>query len=421
MKVHYTVGMGIFGRRRIYLDHASTTPLSPRAAYAIRRAETITGNPSSIHVEGIAAKRSLEESRARVASEMGVKWRKIVFTSGITESNNLCVLGSARRLHIERGSLTGTHWVVSSIEHASVLECFAEIERLGGTVSFADPGARGIVTPDSVRRLLRPETVFISLGWANNEIGTIQPLSAIREIIRAHEAVHGSTVVFHADAGQAPLYLAAHAHTLGVDALSLGASKLYGPHGIGALFVGSRAELAALVLGGGQERGLRSGTENVALAAGFAEAFAECSQTRALEAHRLGRLRDELAAMLTREVPGAVVNGDLKRALPHMLNISVPGISGEYLMLSLDRAGIAVSTKSACEGGEPRSHVVAALVEAEARETSREPRTWRAQNALRFSLGRSTTLRDVRRAGAQCIAIVRRLKQSEKSLPPHLK
>lgn len=421
--MQYTIDMSIFGGRRIYLDYASSTPLCTSAARAIRRAERIAGNPSSIHAEGVEAKRSLENSRARIAAQMGVKAREIVFTSGITESNNLGILGTARRFHIERGSLTGTHWIVSSIEHASVLECFAEIERLGGAVSFADPDARGIITPDSVRRILRPETVFVSIGWANNEIGTIQPLSFIRDAIRTYEAEHATTVVFHTDAGQAPLYLAPHPHTLGVDLLSLGASKLYGPHGVGALFVGSRAGLAPIMLGGGQERGLRSGTENVALAAGFAEALVEAGRERDKQSQRLAALRGILAEGLVRVIPGAVVNGlpaprgtarqagDLKHVLPNMLNVSIPGVQSEYLMLALDRAGIAVSTKSACDSGEARSHVVLEL--ARARAAGDE---WCAESALRFSLGRATTKREVQRTIAECAAIVRRLKSAEKPL-----
>ncbi len=408
--------MSIFGRRRIYLDHASTTPVSPAVLRAMHAAEGITGNPSSIHGEGVKAKRALEAARARVASELGCKAREAVFTSGITESNNLAILGFARKLELAGSGVRGTHWIVSSIEHASVLECFAEVERLGGDVSYADPDARGIITPVSVSRLLRTETVFVSIGWANNEIGVVQPLSAIAEAIRAHEERHRTKVIIHSDAGQAPLYRSPQVHTLGVDLLSLGGVKLYGPHGAGALFVGARAELAPVVLGGGQERGLRAGTENVALAAGFAEALAEAARLRAAETKRIAKLRDTLAKMLLAEIPGMVINGDLKHALPHMLNVSVPFIWSEYFVLALDRAGIAVSTKSACneampagrQGDASRSHVVLRLAEAAAE--GGEPPVWRSEHTLRFSLGRGTSARDIGKTCDEVGAIIRRLK-----------
>ena len=408
--------MQLFGKHRIYLDYASATPLMQSAARAMREAEQLTGNPGSIHDEGVRASRSLQNSRARIARELGCKPREIIFTSGITESNNLAILGFARSLEMschenpasqhksdksDLCGLRGTHWIASAIEHSSVLECFAEIERKGGKISYAEPDSRGIISPESVAMLLRRETVCISVGWANNEIGVIQPLSSIARVIRAHEKKHGTRVIFHSDAGQAPLYLSATAHSLGVDLLSVGAAKLYGPHGIGALYVNGRAEPAPIFLGGGQERGLRSGTENVALAAGFAEAFECIARERATESKRLGLLCNELLRGLDAGIPGIIVNGDSKHALPHMLNISVPRVGGEYMTLSLDRAGIFISTKSACgEGTEKESHVIAAL--------GGEP--WRAENSLRFSLGRDTTGSDVRQVVTECAAIVSRLR-----------
>lgn len=388
----------LFRRRRIYLDYASATPLSAQAVRAMRDAEKLTGNPGSIHDEGVRASRSLRDSRALIAAQLGCKPREVIFTSGITESNNLAVLGTFKRIVLGGTPAKETHWVTSSIEHASVLACFEHIKEMGGIVSFISPDAHGIISAAAIKKELRKETVFVSAHWANNEIGVVQPLSEISRVIREHEKTNG-TVIFHSDAGQAPLYLPATAHSLGVDLLSLGAAKLYGPHGIGALYVNGRAEPAPILLGGGQERGLRSGTENVALAAGFAEAFKCAARERASESKRLGLLRDELLRGLDAGIPGIIVNGDCKHALPHMLNISVPGIAGEYFALSLDRSGIFISTKSACgEGTEKQSHVVVALGGPPAGG-------WRAQNSLRFSLGRDTTLRDIQKVITECVRI----------------
>lgn len=381
-----------FTRNRVYMDYASSTPLREEAREAMRAAEEFYGNPNSIHKDGVRAKEVLEESRTRIAGELGCKPRELIFTSGITESNNLAILGFARALE-KKGALAGSHWIVSSIEHASVLEPFREVRERGGAVSYVEPDERGIVLPKRVREALRPETVFVSVGWANNEIGTIQPLSDIAAVLASHEKSTGTRVLLHSDAGQGPLYLFAQVHTLSVDLFSFGASKLYGPHGIGALYVSSRAKLDPLILGGGQERDLRSGTESVSLAAGFAAAVLCAAGERGSESLRLAALRDLLKIKLLESVPGLVVNGDMKHALPHMLNISLPHIDGEYAVLVLDREGISASTKSACSEGEDKeSHVIRALVKASAAEDS-----WRARSSIRFSLGKSSSGADITR------------------------
>lgn len=380
--------MRFFGPTRTYLDHASAPPVLPGAERAVRDAAKYIGNPGGVHEEGVEAMAALDDARARVAALLGVKSREVVFTSGLTESNNLAILGYARQLERTKRTLKDTHWVVSAIEHSSVLDCFGEIERLGGAVSYVEPSERGIIAPESVAAALRPETVFVSVGWANNEIGTIQPLRRIREKLDEHEKTHSSIVILHSDAGQAPLYVASTAHTLGVDLLSLGGNKLYGPHGVGALYMHNRVALARTLFGGPQERRLRPGTENVALARGFAAAYELVARERDTESKRLREIRDDLAAKLERGIPGLIVNGARGEALPHMLNVSIPDIQSEYLTLQLDQAGFAVSTKSACrEGEEQESHVVAAL----------GGEAWRARNTIRISLGRGTKPQDIAR------------------------
>jgi len=349
----------------------------------MRAAESLVGNPGGIHAEALAAKDALERARQAIAHELACKSRDVVFTSGLTEANNLAVLGVARKLQI-KNTFEGTHWIVSSIEHSAVLESFAEIERLGGKVTHINPDDRGIFSPEKALHAVRENTVFLSIGWANNETGAVQPL---RDISRAVKEKH-PTIVFHSDAGQAPLYLSPQVHTLGVDLMSFGSNKLYGPHGIGALYVASGDNLAPIIVGGGQERGFRSGTENVALAVGFAKALEIIARERKDEAERLEGLRGNLAREISARIPSVIINTPLKHSLPHMLNISIPEIQSEYVTLSLDRAGFAVSTKSACaEGGAKASHAVAA----------QGGEAWRAENTLRISLGRATRASDLHR------------------------
>ncbi len=384
--------MRMIGRsKRIYFDYASATPVHPKALRAFNDAAKEYANPGAIHSEGVAAKRILTGARESIARHLGCKARELIFVSGLTEANNIALIGLARGIELRNRSLAGTHWIVSSIEHSSILECFSEIERMGGEVSHVEPDAKGIVRAERLGELLRPATVAVSVGWGNNEIGTVQPLSAIGRVLRAYEKAHKTNILLHSDAGQAPLYLSPQVHSLGVDMLSLGSGKLYGPRGIGCLYLSNRASLAPTVFGGGQERGLRSGTEDVALAAGFAAAFEEITAEQGTEAKRLRILRDNFAKEIVARIPGVVINGNLKHALPHMLNISVPGErTGEYVVLVLDHEGLALSTKSACREGEASSHVVAAL----------GGESWRATNALRFSLGRDTTEKELKRAVA---------------------
>ncbi len=383
------------------MDYASAPPVLPAALRAMAEAHHLIGNPSAIHTEAVAAAEALEDARTRIAAQLSVKAREIIFTSGLTESNNLALIGYARALERTRRTLKGSHWLVSAIEHTSVLDCFGEIERMGGTVEHIMPDERGRVTPDAVRAMLRKETVLVSAGWANNEIGTIQQLGKIRTVLEAHEKQHATNVLLHSDAGQAPLYLPNTAHTLRVDMLSLGGNKLYGPHGIGVLFLSGRVDLVRAMQGGPQERKLRPGTESVALARGFAAAHEAIAQQREKESKRIRVIRDAMAAELLAGIPGLAINGDLEHSLPHMLNISVPKIQSEYITLALDKEGIAVSTKSACrEGEESESHVVAALGgDSPACE-------WRAKTTLRFSLGADTTAQDAKRAAKTLIRLV---------------
>jgi cysteine desulfurase len=370
--------------KRIYLDHASATPLMPEAQKEMEHASLLIGNPGAIHADGVAAQKKLDEARDGIARELACKAREVIFTAGGTEGNNIAILGLARHLQCQGVTLTSTHWITSAIEHPSVLECFTEIERLGGKVTHVDPDSRGIIDPEKVREAMKDNTSLVSIGWANSEIGVVQP---IREIARAVRDRH-TAIIVHTDAGQAPLYLAPHVHTLGVDLMTLDSGKFYGPRGVGALYISNTVELSSVMFGGGQERGIRPGTENVALAAGFAKAFSIIANERNHESRRIRKIRADFARALCARIPSAILNGDLGKSLPHILNVSIPNIQSEYVTLALDARGVSISTKSACrEGTNRRSHVVEALGGAE----------WRAENTLRFSLGRETRESDLHR------------------------
>lgn len=397
-------GMWPFYNRRVYLDHASATPICAESAKALAQALGEYANPGAIHQEGVAAKRVLEAARAEIAEVLSVKARQVIFASGSTEANNLCIVGLAQHLLRTRGSLASTHWVVSAIEHPSVLESFGEVERLGGIVTFLDPDMRGVIAAETLERALRPETVLVSVGWANSEIGVVQPMRELSAVIRSREERALPIPLFHSDLGQAPLYRSPQVHTLGIDMAVIGSGKLYGPRGIAAIYLSNDAGLVAQSWGGDQERGLRAGTENPALAAGFAAALHVAAARRDQDAAAQSMLRDELAELLCASIPDLIENTPRSRALPHILDVSIPGIDPEYVVLALDRAGVAISTKSACKAGEKSSHVVAALPP---RSVHADDADMRAKTTLRFSLGRSTTERDIRRAAREVIRIVR--------------
>lgn len=393
---------------RVYLDYAAATPVRAEALASVVHAVQLVGNPGGLHKESVEAKKVLSDARAGVARVLGATAREVVFVSGATEANNLAIRGRAQYILRERGSLSGTHWITSAIEHDAVLQPLAEIERLGGTITHIDPNAHGILTSESVSRALRSETVFISIGWSNSEIGTVQSIAQIAACVRAHEARFGTRVVFHSDAGQAPLYEKTTFRSLGVDLLSVDSGKLYGPRGIGALVLASGVPIEPIIFGGAQESGMRPGTENVALAAGFSVALAMLLNERESEAHRAARLRDLLYTGLSEKIPTIIRNGT-RDVLPHILNITIPGISTEYFVLSLDAAGFAVSTKSACrEGKAGRSHVVEALGDFDAVSVET-----RAAHTVRFSLGHATTEDDIRRCVTACVAIYTRMLQQQ--------
>lgn len=394
------------GERRVYLDYAGATPLRASALRAMQTGAEYIGNPGALHKEATSAASALEAARKTLAAALACKPGEIIFTSGGSEGNNLAILGFANAKE-KQGILSGTHMIVSALEHPSVLDTMLLLSNRGVDVSVVSPNKHGTISPEAVEALLRPETVFISIGWANSEVGTVQPLSAITQKVRAYEKVHATHITFHSDMGQAPLYLFPQVHTLGVDLATFDAGKIGGPRGAGMLFVKRGTSLLPIMYGGSQEKGLRPGTQSLSNALGFAAAFLEVNEKRDGESKRMSGLQAHLIDELMgqKALEGLEVNGTSKNQLPHILNISIPDIDNEYVTLSLDALGFAVATKSACREGEKESHVVAALLEP-------GEDSWRARTALRISMGEDTKSADLDRFVATLSEIVPRSRHS---------
>lgn len=361
---------------RIYMDHSATTPVAPEVLEAMLPYFTEKfGNASSLHSFGLEAKEALEASREKVAELLGAKPDEIIFTSGGTESDNLALKGIAYR-NREKGK----HIITTTIEHPAILEVCHKLETQGFEVTYLQVTNEGFVDPAALETAIRDDTILISVMHANNEIGTIQPLKEIGRIAAERD------IYLHTDAVQSTGKIPIDVNDMGLDLLSLSAHKLYGPKGVGALYVRKGTRVESITQGGGHERNLRSGTENVAGIVGLASAAELCRQTMANEAQRLTVLRDRLAKLVLDNVKDCWINGSMKQRLPSNLNFGFKYVEGESLLLFLDSKGIAVSTGSACSSKklEP-SHVLLALglnpVE--------------CHGSLRITMGRSNKEEDV--------------------------
>lgn len=361
-----------------YLDHAATTPVLPEVKEAMLGFLDVDfGNPSSVHSFGRAAREAVEDARDRVAAAIGSSASEIVFTGGGTEADNLALKGAASKL---RGN--GNHIVVSAFEHHAVLDAADWLTRQGYEVSRVRVTGEGVVEPDAVAAQIRPNTTLVSLMTVNNEIGTVQHIAGIVEAVTA---ANPSTLV-HTDSVQALGNIPVDVHAWGVDLASFAAHKLGGPKGVGALFIRSQVPVEAVIHGGGQERGIRSGTLNVSGIAGFGIAAEIAAKEVYEKTDRLGELRNRLLDGIRKAIPDVVVNGSLEHRVAGNLNICIPGTDGETLLLMLDQEGIACSSGSACASGalDP-SHVLLAIG---------VPKSL-AKGSLRFSLGRPSTDKDI--------------------------
>ncbi|MFB2599067.1 cysteine desulfurase family protein [Herbiconiux sp. P17] len=364
----------------IYLDAAATTPVKREVLEAMWPYLTGDfGNPSSHHGVGESASRALTAARRTLAEWLGCRPAEVVFTSGGTEADNLAVKG------IALGDPRGRHVVLSAIEHPAVVESVDYLRRVHGfEVSVVPVDSDGLVDPDAFAAALRPDTTLATVMYANNEIGTVQPVARLAEV------AHASGVPFHTDAVQAAGWLDTRLDALGVDALSLSGHKLGAPKGIGVLAVRQRLPLEPVVHGGGQERGHRSGTENVAFAVGLAAAVRLASPAQVADAAaRTAALRDEFIGTVLATVPGAQLTGHPSLRLPSVASFCFPGTSGEAVLLQLEERGVIVSSGSACAAGsDDPSPVLLAL--------GLSPQV--AQTAVRFTLTPDTTGDELRAA-----------------------
>lgn len=375
-------------KREVYLDHAATTPIHPavREAMLPYLGEKF-GNPSSFHSVGKIVKDEVDYARERIARVLNVRADEILFTSGGTESDNLAVLGYARM-----NQSHGKHLITTKIEHHAVLETMMHLEKKEGfEVTYLEPDREGLVTVEQVEGALREDTILVSVMYANNEIGTIEPITQIGNMIQkwrtSRDAPKGAKkIVFHTDACQVPEYLDLDVEKLHVDMLSLNGSKMYGPKGIGLLYVKRGIKLEPLQYGGSQERAVRPGTENVAGIIGMATALELAQADREAESQRLIPLRDRLIEGIRSVIPKTRLNGHAIQRLPNNVNISIMDIEGEALILYLDAQGVYASTGSACTSASlDPSHVILALgLPYEV-----------AHGSLRLTLGRSTTQEDI--------------------------
>jgi cysteine desulfurase len=363
----------------IYLDHAATTPVHPTVLDAMLPYFTEHfGNPSSIYQLGQDGRAALDRARATAARVLGCQPAEILFTSGATESNNQALSGIAWHRRLQNPDGAPPHIVTTAIEHHAVLHTADWLERQGFSVTRVPVDASGFVDPDDIERVVRPETCLVSVMYANNEIGSIQPISEIARVTRERG------IPFHTDAVQAAGALPLKVDELGVDLLSLSAHKFYGPKGVGLLYVRRGTGIAYQQHGGGQESGRRGGTENVSGIVGLAAALERAEAARVEYDHRCGTLRDRLFAGLLAAIPDLELNGpsDWGRRLPNNLNVAIPGVQGETALLSLDMQGIAASAGSACTTGNSQpSHVLRALGYGDER----------CRASLRLTLGWSNT------------------------------
>jgi cysteine desulfurase len=377
--------------RKIYLDHNATTPVHPEVLEVmLPYLKEKFGNPSSIHGFGREAKVALEEAREKVAGLLGASSNEIFFTSGGTESDNLAVKGTAFA-----NRKKGFHIITSKIEHHAILESCKFLEKEGFEVTYLPVNSQGLVDPDDLKKTIRDETTLVSIMYANNEVGTIQPIEELSKISN-EKGIH-----FHTDAVQALGKIPVNLQKSNVDMLSISSHKIYGPKGVGAIFIRKGVRITPWSHGGHHERSRRAGTENIPGIVGFAKALELVVKELEGQNKHLRSLTEAFYKKLVDTIPDVILNGDLERRIPNTLNLSFKGVEGESIILSLDLKGVAVASGSACTSGtlEP-SHVLSAM--------GIDPAI--AQGAIRFSFGRDNTMEDVEYVASLLPEIVERLR-----------
>jgi len=379
--------------QRVYLDHSATTPVRKEVADLVLSYMTTNyGNPSSIHSFGREAKKALENAREQVAGLIGANADEIIFTSGGTEADNLAIIGAAFA-----NQKKGKHLITSAIEHHAVLDSFKYLEKQGFEVTYIPVDEYGLVNPDDVIKAISKQTILISIMHVNNEVGTIQPIKEIAEMVKSKS----QDIIIHTDAVQSAGKIPVDVNELKVDLLTASSHKIYGPKGVGCLYVRKGTRIEPRFFGGGQERKRRPGTENLPGIVGFGKAAELAKQELKQEMEKLSELRDMLIDGILKTIPDVKVNGDRKRRIPGNVNISVRYVEGEALLLSLDMKGIAASSGSACTSGSlDPSHVLLAMgIPHEV-----------AHGSLRMTLGRDNTKEDIQYVLDTLPEIVNRLR-----------
>lgn len=403
-------------RKRLYFDYASVTPIDNRVTkYMNRISKLYFANPSSLYKDGVEAKKVLEVAREEIAKCLEAHADEIIFTSGGTESNNLAILGTVNALwskvertfsanHSDEVSVTlKPHVVVSAIEHPSVSEAIRVLEKSGVEVTVIPVEPDGIISAKKIKAALKAQTVLVSVMYANNEIGTVQPINEIAKALRSYKKSLGRDNLglphFHTDACQAVNFLSMRVPSLGVDMMTLDSSKFYGPRSAGVLYVRRGIEIKEQVYGGDQEKGKRAGTEDVAKFAGFAKAFSIAHAEREMEVKRVAELRDDLLNWMLDQIPDLGVNGSLSSRLPNNINVCLPGRDAEFMVLQLDAKGVCVSSVTSCHAQREDSYsqVVAALGETFSEDDARQKEYYKdcSRSSLRITLGRFTTKKEV--------------------------
>ncbi len=390
--------------KRFYFDYAATTPIYPEVLKEINsNLRNNFGNPGSLNFFGQTAMAIVDKSREKIAKSIGANFREIIFTGSATESNNLVLRGILKNAKIKNQK---PRIIISSIEHESVLETARDLEKEGLALSgvegveviYLKVSKNGIVDLEHLKKYLNERTVLVSIMYANNETGVIQPIAKIGEIIRnfreknhpnPHTLVASGYPLFHTDAVQAFQFLDCNIENLGVDLMTLSAHKIYGPKGIGALYIRKSSGISPIITGGGQEFGLRSGTENVAAIAGFAKAIELADKNRQKEKKRIFLLAQYFFKEIKKIVPSAQLNAEKAERLPNILNIAFPGYNAESLLIKFDLNGIAVSRGSACMARSSQPSYV--LKEMGINESEQ-------RSSLRFSFGRFTTKEEISKA-----------------------
>jgi cysteine desulfurase len=374
---------------RVYLDYAAATPLSPNALSAMMPyLEGVYGNASAIHREGQQAQQAVESARESIARTIQVRPEFVTFTGGGTEGNNLAIFGVIQALNMAGTNYSQMEVITTKIEHPSITAAMEKLSEMGVRVKYVEVDETGKIVLSHFKELLSKQTVLVSIAYANSEIGTIQPLHAIKKALSEAERIFSSKMYLHIDAAQAPLWVSCLSTTVGADLMVLDFAKCNGPKGTGALIRSPRARLTAATYGGGQENNLRPGTENVPGIVGAAVAFAEAQESWKQRAFDVSQVRDAGVQVLMAEVSGIVTNGasGVDR-LANNINVSIPGLDTEFAAVVLDSKGFAVSTKLACAGASGGESVVV-------RETTGD--SARASSTLRISLSPNTTVEELR-------------------------